>query len=113
MKIKALFHIDETEKWKLLIKNVNNLYKALDEPSFEIEVLANSAAVAEYRKESSGFTQEFKELSEFGIRLCACRNALNEQEINPEELFGFVEIVPVGVKEIIQKQLTGFAYLKP
>ncbi len=113
MKIKALFHIDESEKWKLLIKNVKNLYKVLDDAPFEIEVLANSVAVTEYRKECSVFAEEFREFSAIGIKLCACRNALNEQKISPEELFEFVKIVPVGVKEIIEKQYAGYAYLKP
>ncbi len=113
MQIKAVFHIDETEKWKLVIGNIKNLIKALTDTPFEIEIVANSVAVSEYKKKSSIFSSELNELSNIGIRLCACRNALNALEIQPDELFEAVEIVPAGVKEIIEKQLAGFAYVKP
>jgi uncharacterized protein len=113
MQIKAVFHIDEVEKWKLLIGNVKNLVKALADNQFEIEIVANSVAVTEYKMKSSVFSNEFDELSKIGIRLCACGNALNGLEIKPEEIFDFVEVVPAGVKEIIEKQLVGFAYVKP
>ena len=52
MQIKAVFHIDETEKWKLVIGNIKNLIKALTDTPFEIEIVANSVAVFEYKKEA-------------------------------------------------------------
>lgn len=113
MRIKAIFHIDEVEKWKLTIGNVRNLLKGLEESTFEIEIVANSVAVSEYRRTDSSVSQELKELSNAGVRLCACRNALNSLSIKSEDLFGFIEVVPIGVKEIIEKQLVGFAYVKP
>ncbi len=113
MRIKAIFHIDETEKWKLAIGNVRNLLKGLENEPFDLEILANSAAVAEYRRAGGAYSTELKELSDAGVRLCACRNALNGLSITPEELLDFVEVVPIGVKELIEKQLAGFAYVKP
>jgi intracellular sulfur oxidation DsrE/DsrF family protein len=113
MQIKAVFHIDEIEKWKLLIGNVQNLIKVLPAKSFEIVIVANSVAVKEYLIKNSIFSNELKELSSSGIKICACKNALNSLKINQDEIFEFITIVPVGVKEIIEKQLEGFAYIKP
>ena len=113
MQIKAVFHIDEIEKWKLLIGNVRNLLKVLTENMFEIEIVANSAAVKEYLINNSNFTNELTELSTKGIKICACKNALNGLNIKQNEIFEFVKIVPVGVKELIEKQNDGFAYIKP
>ncbi len=113
MQIKAVFHIDENEKWKLLIANLQNMIQVITNESFEIEVVANSVAVKEFKKIDSSISNQLKELSNIGIKICACRNALNNLMIKPMEIFEFIEIVPVGVKEIIEKQLNGFAYIKP
>ena len=113
MQMKAVFHIDEMDKWKLLIGNIQNLSKALTDKPYEVEIVANSVAVKEYIKVNSEFSKELMELSQTGIKICACKNALNNLMIKNEDIFDFVEIVPVGVKEIIDKQLIGFAYIKP
>jgi uncharacterized protein len=113
MQIKAVFHIDEIEKWKLLIGNVQNLVNILTEDMFEIEIVANSAAVKEYLITNSNFANELTELSTRGIKICACKNALNGLNIKQNEIFEFITIVPVGVKELIEKQNDGFAYIKP
>lgn len=113
MQMKAVFHIDEMEKWKLLIGNIQNLTKVLVNQPFEIEIVANSIAVKEYIKLNSEFSKELIGLSQIGIKICACNNALNNLMIKKEDIFDFIEIVPVGVKEIIEKQLIGFAYIKP
>jgi len=113
VQIKAVFHIDEVEKWKLLIGNVQNLMKGITDQSFEIEIVATSVAVKEYLKKQSLFSHEFEELSGAGVRVCACRNSLNGLKINQDEILELITIVPVGVKELIEKQLEGFAYVKP
>jgi intracellular sulfur oxidation DsrE/DsrF family protein len=64
-------------------------------------------------KHYSVYSNELTGLSKIGLKRCACRNSLNGLMIKPEEVFEFVQIVPVGVKEIIEKQLDGFAYIKP
>ena len=113
MKIKAVFHIDENEKWKLVIGNVRNLYNGLKEQEFEIEILANSVAVEMYKSASTIYKSDFEELKELGIKMCACNNSLVGMNIQRSELLGFITVVPIGVKELIEKQLDGFAYIKP
>ena len=113
MQTKVVFHIDEVEKWKLLIGNVQNLLNVLTEDMFEIEIVANAAAVKEYLINNSNFVNELTELASRGIKICACKNALNGLNITQNEILEFVIIVPVGVKELIEKQNDGFAYIKP
>lgn len=113
MQIKAVFHVDETDKWKLVIANVSNLLQSLDGKLFDIEIVANSDAVVAYQKSNDRFREKFIELSERGVGLCACRKSLKILNISSEDIYEFVNIVPVGVEEIIVKQLDGYAYLKP
>lgn len=44
--IKVIFHIDEMDKWRLALHNVQNLINALQGNNFLNEVLANSNAVS-------------------------------------------------------------------
>ena len=111
MKIKAIFHIDEIEKWNLLIGNVENLLNSLENMDYEIEILANSKAVIQYKKDNDN--SKLENLSNRKVDIIACNNALNSQRITKEMLPHYVRVVPVGVKELIEKQFDGYAYIKP
>lgn len=112
MAFKVIFHIDEPSKWDLLLRNVQNLTKAADPKISEIEVLANAEAAGSYASPNSG-GKLMKELALAGVRFAACNNALKGMKITREQLPRFVEVVPVGVIELIEKQNQGFAYIKP
>lgn len=113
--IKAIFHIDELSKWKLLLGNVSNLLHAIDIERYNIEVLANSEAVKSYiaNENSTAEITAMKELNSKGVKFVACNNALNSYSIKKENLLDFVDIVPVGVLELINKQEEGYSYIKP
>jgi len=113
MSVKALFHIDEPEKWTLLVQNVRNLIQALEGRDRDVEILANSSAVAELAGAGSGRIPGIEELAAADVRLAACRNSLKALRIPESALPGYVVVVPVGVLEIIDRQAEGFAYIKP
>ena len=112
---KVIFHIDELNKWKLLLKNVSNLLEVVDINEFIIEVLANSEAVKFYK-----YNQDFEldintmeKLNSKGVKFVACNNALKAYDIQKDYLMHFIEIVPVGVLELINRQSEGYSYIKP
>lgn len=109
--IKAIFHVDEMEKWGLALKNVSNLLHAVNVENSKIEVLANSEAVKFYN--ISNKDKFMEELSSKGVKFVACNNALNSIGMKKNDIFDFVDIVPVGVLEIINKEQHGYAYIKP
>lgn len=114
--MKVLFHIDEREKWKLALGNVSNMVAHGRETGkvFEIEIVANSVAVMDLQGDpSSGFSGELEELHDSGVAICACRNALRNLQIDPQNLLPFIQVVPAGVVEIAERQQDGYAYLKP
>jgi len=113
MTTKVIFHIDEANKWEMVIANLTNLCKSIDTQDAAIELLANSNAVLGYKKESSAFKNELMNLSRQGVQFCACNNSLTGLNISSDELFEFISIVPVGVKELIDRQAEGFAYIRP
>lgn len=113
--IKVIFHIDELIKWKLLLKNVKNLLHTIDIERCNIEVLANSEAVKFYivNEDLTAEITAMKELNSKRVKFVACNNALNSYKIKKEDLLDFVDIVPVGILELINKQEEGYAYIKP
>lgn len=116
LEYKVIFHIDELNKWNLVLKNTNNLLEAIGTKNFNIEVLANAEAVKAYALEKENqlnITNTMKTLSNKGIKFVACNNSLNAFNINKEELIPFVHIVPTGVLEIVNKQMEGYSYIKP
>lgn len=112
--INVIFHIDELSKWKLVLKNVSNLLHGVDIDRSNIEVLANSEAVKFYlKREPNTEIAALKDLNSKGVRFVACNNALNSYSIRKEDLIDFIDIVPVGVLELVIKQKKGYAYIKP
>ncbi|NJP41731.1 hypothetical protein HCH52_11860 [Oscillospiraceae bacterium HV4-5-C5C] len=136
MKIKVLFHIDDMKQWDLLLHNVSNLLRAycpagpaetqaapatdrlsLPEPEqaeLQIEVLANAAAVEGYlldAVEADGSLMT--ELARQQVCFVACAHALSGLKIAQRQLRPFVTVVPSGVRELVERQSKGYAYIKP
>jgi intracellular sulfur oxidation DsrE/DsrF family protein len=122
--VKVVFHIDEVEKWPLLLAYVRNLVKVVDVAASKIVVLVNSKAVSIFdgkisdklffgRKAQPNHADSIQELAEQGIEFIACQNSLNGLSISFEYLPEYRKVVSVGVLELINKQSDGFAYIKP
>lgn len=111
----VIYHIDENNKWNLLLKNVSNLLNATDSEKINIEVLANSEAVKYYdiSQDLNTDIETMESLYKKGVKFVACNNALTSYEIKKEDIVEFVDIVPTGVLELIKKQSEGYAYIKP
>lgn len=112
--IKVVFHVDELDKWPILLSNVRNLIKIIDIPTSRIVVLANSKAVSVFDHSTHpDHIDVISELSASGVVFEFCQNSLNSLNITEDELPDFVTVIPVGVLALITKQADGFAYIKP
>ncbi|MEL7565009.1 MAG: DsrE family protein [Dehalobacterium sp.] len=107
---KVVFHVDENEKWHLVLTNVENTIAAGED--IEIMVLANAKAVQEYAVNGDARERMIK-LSSLGVSFVACQNALKANNIEKNDLPQFVTIVPAGIVELIKRQSSGFCYIKP
>lgn len=113
--MKALFHIDDSIYWNLLIRNVNNAldYFFKNQMEYKIEIVANSIAVKDLLQETSKYSDELKQLMEKGVTMAACQNSLRSFSIDESSLLEFVTPVPSGVVQLIDRQNNGYAYIKP
>lgn len=112
-KYQVIFHIDEIEKSKLVLGNINNLIKDLGEENLEVELLANSEAVKLMLMDSNGFSEQLKNLKLKNVNFTACANSLHQMSLDKSLLFDFCVVVPSGVGELVIKQTNGYAYIKP
>ncbi|AGK95551.1 DsrE family protein [Clostridium pasteurianum] len=111
---KVIFHIDELDKWNLLLKDVSILLDALSNDKFYIEVLATSEAVKFYDiNEILNTDLNFmRNLNDKGIKFVACNNSLTTYNIKSDDIINFVDKVPIGTLELINRQSEEYIYLK-
>lgn len=112
--LKVIYHVDEREKWSLILGNVKNMltYGKNNQQKFQIEVLANSVAIIDL-KSSSEYKDDIELLINQGVLFAACQNALNAQNVGKQDLINKVQVVPAGVVELAIKQSEGYSYIKP
>lgn len=111
--MKVVFHIDEMNKWSLVIGNVKNTISYCKENNikYRIEVVANSEAVKGYL---SNFEIEgIAYLQKLHVEFVACNNAIRNYEIQLKELISGITVVPAGIIELVLKQQDGYAYIRP
>ncbi|AJA46820.1 hypothetical protein CPAST_c07200 [Clostridium pasteurianum DSM 525 = ATCC 6013] len=111
---KILFHIDELNKWDLLLKDVSisiNFYRDID---FHIYVLATSEAVKFYNSKDISYTHlDFMEyLANNNVEFAAGKEDMDYYDIDLKNLVQFVQVVPSGSLELVNRQKEGYTYLK-
>jgi len=111
---KVIFHVDETNKWKLVLANTRNLLNALQDSKLTVEILANSEAVT-FLTAANHSEEELTTLSDLAktVNFSVCNNSLKALGIDPSSLLDFVTVVPSGVAELAIKQHEGYSYIKP
>lgn len=105
----VIFHIDDIEKWPIMISNVKNFRKEI--PNGKIEVLVNGEAVESLMIHSPVTISVLTELPE--VEIVVCQNSLNQRKIINEDLQPQLMKVSSGVVELVQKQVGGYVYIKP
>ena len=104
--MRVVFHIDELNKWPLVLGNVTNFLSV--EAQATVEVVAYAEAVTYYVAD-----KKLPEELIGKVDFVACSNALKAWEIKADLLPEHVRVVPSGVVEIIHKQAEGYYYIRP
>ena len=111
-KYNVIFHIDEFAKGGLVLNNISNLIVDMSEENLEIEMVANGDAVKVLLK-GNEFQPMLEQLALKKVRFCACANSLRNFKLEKDQLYDFVDVVPAGVGELVRKQASGWAYIRP
>jgi hypothetical protein len=82
-----------------------------DDGGSQIEVVFYGPGLAMLTKTSAAYEAPLKQLSDKGVKLLACRNAMKMRNVKTEDLFPFAGEVDSGIAEIVRKQEAGWAYV--
>lgn len=110
----VVFQLSEPEgpAWSSLPLHVNNTMKSLaDDGGSQVEVVFYGPGLNMLTKSSKTYAEPLKQLSDKGVKLLACRNAMKMRNVKTEDLFPFAGEVDSGIAEIVRKQEAGWAYI--
>lgn len=113
--MRILYHIDESQKWELVLKNIEEMVDYYEEHQidYDIEVVAVGEAVKDYqKKENQKLHKKIEDLFNKQVSFLACHSALKEYNIQMNDILDFVYVVALGTVELAQKQAAGFSYIK-
>ncbi len=100
--MKVVFHLNEVDKFKMVLSNIKNL-KPYDDIS-SIVLLINGPAI-------TLVTDTIREIE--GVRIEVCKNSLKSSSIELDSLKPYFIPVDAGVYRLIELQSKGYAYIKP
>src|SRR5580658_9414211 len=113
-KHRVVFQLDEPEgaPWDSLVKHVNNTREALaTDGGSQVEVVFWGPGLNMLRKTNTAYEARLKHLSDDGVTLSACKNAMRVMNVKTEDLLPFASEVDSGIAEIVRKQEAGWAYI--
>ena len=101
---------NDTLVHKALLKQVNNALTAA--PKSSIEVVCHNNGITMLQTAKTISADGIKALKAKGVVFAACENTLKERKIEKSEIVGEAVFVPSGVIEVVDKEMSGWAYLK-
>jgi intracellular sulfur oxidation DsrE/DsrF family protein len=112
---RAIFQLDSNDP-KIIGKAIRNINNALADPrlagKIQVELIAFAGGTEAYFN-GSPYEADLKRLIEKGVIVAQCNNTLKERNINRDQLYDFIAIVPSGTGELIIRQAEGWSVIKP
>ena len=109
----VVVHVDEggTEKHTSVLQNVANL---LDEmgAGLQVEVVAHGPGIDVCLRDSPA-AGALSGLIARGVIVAACENTLRHRGLQQDQLTDGVTAVPAGIAELVRRQQSGWAYVRP
>lgn len=105
--MKAVFHIDESDKWAHALANLTNFLAEV--PDAQLVLVANGEAITGYT--DARLRTKMQALSQVSFH--ACQNSMNAHQLTTADLPDYAVVVPAGVVDLAQLQADHFAYIKP
>ena len=114
--INAVFDVnyDDPNQLNILYNFVKNTAKPL---KGKMVVVTHGPELRAFAKENYekylGIVQKMDELAKSGVEFRMCNNAMRAAGYKPEDMYGFITVVPAGFPEIAYLQSQGYQYINP
>lgn len=111
---RAVFELttDQAPTWAALLTNLENLTAHYGQANVQFEVVAHGPGIGIMLKANAALAPRMEALARRGTVFAACNNTMKRKNIAKEALLPFVQVVPAGIAEVIEKQEAGWAYIK-
>lgn len=102
------------EAQKALLGQLHNLlqYYHDRQAGITVEVAVHGDAYPLLFAADNPFTDRVKDLHTRSVRWLICQNTINGQQLRPDQLFPFVEVVPAAVAHLVERQSEGWSYIR-
>jgi uncharacterized protein len=108
----VVFQVSEADSAASLVLHVNNTMKSLaDDGGSQVEVVFYGLGLSTLAKTNTAYEEQLKQLSDRGVKLLACRNAMKMRNVKTEDLFPFAGQVDSAIAEMVRRQEAGWAYI--
>ncbi|WP_179395077.1 DsrE family protein [Lacticaseibacillus absianus] len=110
--MKVIFHLSEPSRWAATLSNIPALLQQAERAGVvaHAELVINGDPVVQAQQ---GSEIDLSGLIAAGVTVAACGNALRQRQIDADTLQPGVIVVPSAMFELAQRQLDGYAYIKP
>ena len=103
---------NDPAKWNLALNNAKNVQADLGAANVDIEIVAYGPGI-NMLKADSVVGNRVDEALAAGVKVVACENTMRNQKLAKQDMLPKVDYVMAGVVELMQKQLQGWAYIRP
>jgi intracellular sulfur oxidation DsrE/DsrF family protein len=110
----VIFQLNEAQgpAWDSIIRHVTNMRKVFEKDGgSEVEIVFYAQGLKMLLKTNTEFEERLKKLSDEGVVLAACQNAMKVMNVKTEDLFPFASQVDSAIAELARKQEAGWAYI--
>jgi intracellular sulfur oxidation DsrE/DsrF family protein len=110
----VVFQLNEAQgpAWDSVVRHANNIRDAFaKDGGVQVEVVFYGQGLNMLRKTDSEYEERLKKLTDTGVTLAACQNAMKAMNVKTEDLLPFAAQVDSGVAELTRKQEAGWAYI--
>lgn len=104
---------DDPKRFEGAMSNAINLQKFYGIDHLEVAIVTFAGGVRHLLKDSATAPERVKSLQDYGVSFVACGNTLDTIGKAEDDLLGGVEVVQVGIAEIVERQLRGWVTIVP
>ena len=107
----------DEEEINHVLSSVSNVMKFYGVDKSEVVVVAYSKGIKLLKKDADFFDKDIQKkvrsLMTYDVEFVACNNTMRTYGINKKDLMADVEVVTAGIVELIERQLSGYIYVRP
>jgi uncharacterized protein len=104
---------DDPKVMNLVLNNAINLQKFYGQDHVQVAVIAFGPGMEALYKKSSPVADRVSSLTHYDVSFIGCANTMETTHHTADELVEGVKVVPAGVAEIVERQLSGWSYVRP